>query len=65
MDKAMKHSEKELQALKGELSSMWQLVLSQLQKCKQVYLTGDVQLAHEVIVREKSVNSFELSMDLG
>ena len=65
MDKAMKHSEKELQVLKGELSSMWQLVLSQLQKCKQAYLTGDVRLAHEVIVREKSVNSFELSMDLG
>jgi phosphate transport system protein len=65
MDKAMKHSEKELQALKGEINSMWQLVLSQLQKCKQAYLTGDVQLAREVIIREKSVNSFELSMDLG
>jgi phosphate transport system protein len=64
IDKAMKHSEKELQALKGEINSMWQLVLSQLQKCKQAYLTSDVQLAREVIVREKSVNSFELSMDL-
>jgi phosphate transport system protein len=65
MDKAMKHSEKELQALKGELSSMWQLVLSQLQKCKQAYMANDVQLAHEVIAREKSVNSFELSVDHG
>jgi phosphate transport system protein len=65
MDKAMKHSEKELQALKGEISGMWQLVLSQLQKCKQAYMTSDLELAREVIMREKSVNSFELSVDLG
>ncbi|MDR2554349.1 MAG: phosphate signaling complex protein PhoU [Fibromonadaceae bacterium] len=65
MDKAMKHSEKELLALKGEISGMWQLVLSQLQKCKQAYMTGDLELAREVIMREKSVNSFELSVDLG
>jgi len=65
MDKAMKHSEKELQVLKGELNSMWQLVLSQLQKCKQAYMTSDVELAHEVIAREKSVNSFELALDHG
>jgi len=65
MDKAMKHSEKELQVLKEELNSMWQLVLSQLQKCKQAYMTNDVELAHEVIAREKSVNSFELGVDHG
>ena len=65
MERMVKHSEKELQALKLEINSMWQLVLSQLQKCKQAYLTGNVELAHEVVIREKSVNSFELSMDTG
>ncbi|MDR0517184.1 MAG: phosphate signaling complex protein PhoU [Fibromonadaceae bacterium] len=65
MERTIKHSEKELQDLKVEISSMWQLVLSQLQKCKQAYLTGNVELAHEVVIREKSVNSFELSMDTG
>ncbi|MDR1830109.1 MAG: phosphate signaling complex protein PhoU [Candidatus Fibromonas sp.] len=65
MDKMIKHSEKELIALKQEINSMWQLVLSQLQKCKLAYLAGNVELAHEVVIREKSVNSFELSIDTG
>ncbi len=65
MDKTLKHSEKELVALKEEINSMWQLVLSQLQKCKLAYLTGNVELAHEVVIREKSVDSFELSVDTG
>jgi len=65
MDKTLKHSEKELISLKEEVNSMWQLVLSQLQKCKLAYLTGNVELAHEVVIREKSVDSFELSVDTG
>jgi phosphate transport system protein len=65
MEKVMKHPEKELVALKGEISTMWQLVLSQLQKCKQSYLTNDMELAHEITVRERSVDSYELSMDHG
>jgi phosphate transport system protein len=65
MEKVMKHPEKELIALRGEISTMWQIVLSQLQKCKQAYLLNDVELAHEITVREKSVDSFELSMDHG
>ncbi|MDR1812444.1 MAG: phosphate signaling complex protein PhoU [Candidatus Fibromonas sp.] len=65
MDKTMKHFEKELVYLKGEINGMWQLVLSQLQKCKQAYLTGNIELAREVVIREKSVNSFELGIDMG
>ncbi len=65
MDKAMRHFEKELIALKGEINGMWQLVLSQLQKCKQAYVTNNIELAREVIIREKSVNSFELDIDKG
>ena len=60
----LKNSEKELISLKEEINSMWKLVLSQVQKCKQAYLTGNAELAHEVVIREKSVNSFELSIDM-
>jgi phosphate transport system protein len=59
----IKHSEAELKALKEEMSHMWRLVLSQLQKCKQAYLTNDTELAREVISREKRVNTFELKID--
>lgn len=63
MEKQMKHTEQELSALKDEVSRMWRLVLSQLEKSKQAYLTGDAELAREVISREKRVNTFELKVD--
>jgi phosphate transport system protein len=59
----MKHSEIELKALREEMSQMWRLVLSQLQKCKQSYLTNDTELAREIISREKRVNTYELKID--
>ncbi len=59
----MKHTEKELLTLKEEVSEMWRLVLSQLEKCRQAYITGDVELAREVMGREKRVNTFELKID--
>ena len=59
----MKHTEKELVALKEEVSEMWRLVLSQLEKARQAFLTGDVELAREVISREKRVNTCELKVD--
>ncbi len=59
----MKHTEKELQALKEEISQMWTLVMSQLEKSKQAFLTGDVELAREIASREKRVNAFELKID--
>lgn len=59
----MKHTEKELAALKEEVSEMWQLVLSQLEKAKQAFLNNDVEQAREVISREKRVNTFELKID--
>jgi phosphate transport system protein len=59
----MKHTEKELIALKDGISQMWKLVLSQLEKSKQAYLTSDAGLAKEVISREKRVNTFELKID--
>lgn len=59
----MKHTEKELQALKEEVNQMWKLVLSQLEKAKQSFLSGDVEMAREVASREKRVDAFELKID--
>jgi len=59
----MKHLEKELQYLKEEVSEMWKLVLSQLEKAKQSYLNKDVELAREIVSREKRVDAFELKIE--
>src|SRR5215510_9252264 len=59
----MKHTEKELQELKEEVNEMWRLVLSQLEKAKQSFLNGDVELAREIVSREKRVDAFELKID--
>ena len=59
----MRHTEKELQALRESLSEMWRLVLSQLEKSKQAYLLADEDLAREVLSREKRVDTFELMID--
>ena len=58
----IKHTEKELLLLRDEVSRMWQLVLSQLEKSKQAMLDNDLELAHEVISREKRVDAFELKV---
>ena len=63
MEKQIKHTEKELLALRDEVSQMWQLVISQLEKVKQAYLENDAELAREVISREKRVDTFELKID--
>ena len=59
----MKHAEKELQLLKEEVSQMWKLVLSQLEKSKQSFLNGDIELAREIASREKRVDAFDLKID--
>jgi len=59
----MKHTEKELRLLKEEVSQMWRLVLSQLEKSKQAFLNSDIELAREVASREKRVDAFELKID--
>ncbi|SDT48046.1 phosphate uptake regulator, PhoU [Mucilaginibacter mallensis] len=55
--------ENEITALKKELISMWILVQSQLNKAKDAMLQFDKDLAREVLVKEKRVNSFELKID--
>ena len=59
----MKHTEKEMQELKEEVSQMWRLVMAQLEKAKQSFFNGDVELAREIVSREKRVDAFELKID--
>ncbi len=56
--------ENEIIALKKEISNMWILVQSQLNKSREAMLKFDKDLAREVLVKEKRVNSFELKIDL-
>src|SRR6201992_1291834 len=55
--------EQEIEAVKSELISMWMLVQSQLNKAKEAITLYDKDVAHEVLVKEKRVNSFELKID--
>ena len=55
--------ETEIVALKKELVSMWILVQSQLNKAREAMVNFDKDLAREVLVKEKRVNSFELKID--
>jgi phosphate transport system protein len=59
----MKYTEKELTGLLEQAGEMWRLVLSQLEKARQAYMTGDVELAREVCSREKRVDIFELKVE--
>ncbi|MDR3365818.1 MAG: phosphate signaling complex protein PhoU [Prevotellaceae bacterium] len=59
----MNYTEIELQELKDEVSQMWKLVLSQLEKAKQAFLGGEVEVAQEVLSREKRVDAYELKID--
>lgn len=59
----MTHLDTELKALKEDMHEMFRLVLSQLEKSKTALISLDKDLAREVIVNEKRVNSFELKLD--
>ena len=59
----MKQTELELKALRDELDKMWKLVLSQLEKSKLAFMNHDIELAHEIISREKRVNAFDSKID--
>ncbi|WP_158796862.1 phosphate signaling complex protein PhoU [Pedobacter sp. L105] len=59
----MNQLETEISALKSELVSMWILVQSQFNKAKEAMIQFDKDLAREVLIKEKRVNSFELKID--
>ena len=55
--------EVELQKVKSEVISMWDLVISQLNKTQQALIRFDKDLSDEVIANEKRVNGMELKID--
>ena len=59
----MTHLDSELKQLRIDLLDMFELVLSQLDKSKEALVNLDKDLAREVLVNEKRVNSFELQID--
>ena len=59
----MTHLEEELIALKSEITEMWRMIISQLQKTKIALLEFDKDIAREVVQTEKRVNSLELKID--
>lgn len=59
----MIHLDKELEQLKKTTINMWVLVESQIEKAYQALINNDKDLAREVIVNEKRVNSMELKID--
>lgn len=59
----MTQLDNEISALKRELINMWILVQSQLNKAKEAMVQFDKDLAREVLIKEKRVNSYELKID--
>jgi|SRR5687768_11777149 len=59
----MTHLEEELSILKADITEMWGMVISQLQKTREALTHFDKDLAREVVVTEKRVNSLELKID--
>ncbi|HZY35403.1 MAG TPA: phosphate signaling complex protein PhoU [Mucilaginibacter sp.] len=59
----MTQLENEIAGVKRELVNMWILVQSQLNKAKEAMVQFDKDLAREVLIKEKRVNSYELKID--
>jgi phosphate transport system protein len=53
----------ELKSLQEEIGKMWDLVMLQIQKAKISLVANDKDLAREVVLGEKRVNSYELAID--
>ena len=59
----MTQLENEILAVKTEITNMWILVQSQLNKAKKAMISFDKDLAREVVLKEKRVNAYELKID--
>ncbi len=59
----MTHLDIEIKNLKSDMVEMFELVSSQLIKSKHALLKLDKDMAREIRVNEKRVNSYELKMD--
>jgi phosphate transport system protein len=59
----MTQLEKELDSIKTELINMWELVSAQVSSSRECLTEFDKDLAREIQVKEKRVNSVELNID--
>jgi len=59
----MKQLEKELDSIKTELINMWELVSAQVGSSRECLINFDKDLAREIQIKEKRVNSAELNID--
>ncbi len=59
----MTHLQSELKQLKDELLTMWTLTCTQMHKSLEALVNNNKELASEVIITEKRINSFELKLD--
>lgn len=59
----VKFIESELILLKKEIDEMWTLVYSQMDRVRGAVLEMNMELAQQVVVRERRVNAFELKID--
>lgn len=59
----MTHLDAELKQLKENISELFLMVISQLNKSKEALVTLDQDLAREVRANERRVNSYELKID--
>jgi phosphate transport system protein len=59
----MTHLDVEIKSLKTDMMEMFTMVKSQLAKSRDALVRLDKDLAREVMVNEKRVNSFELKLD--
>jgi phosphate transport system protein len=59
----MTQLQQEIQSVKAEVLSMWNLVESQLKKARTSMMHFDRDLAREIVLKEKRVNAFELKLD--
>jgi len=59
----MNHIEVEMQQLKAEIVEMWRLVSAQMKAGMIALAKMDKEMANEIILSEKKVNSLELKID--
>jgi phosphate transport system protein len=60
----MTHLDTEIKQLRASLIEMWNLVISQLEKAKEVIGNNDKNLYVEVKTNEKRVDAFEIKLDM-
>ena len=59
----MTHLETELQLLKADIIEMWGMVINQIEKSKEALLKFDKDLANDIRLTEKRIDSYELKID--